>query len=234
MESTEYMQTSKENGSFTCPQPNQTPKKKKNKIENKRRFSDEQIRSLECIFESETKLEPRKKVLLARELGLQPRQIAIWFQNRRARWKSKRLEQEYRNLKDDYDNLASKFESLKKEKESLHIEFQMLNNLMETSHDEDKEIKVEKEKETDGYTNWGSETKQSCSNNELEDRGALDSDVEKRNKDKYFEDKGHQLLRMSEHINGPLAYLEKWYSTVNLGGGFDQSCSNSQWFDFCT
>ncbi|MED6170981.1 hypothetical protein PIB30_036338 [Stylosanthes scabra] len=66
-------------------------KRKKSKIVNKRRFSDEQIRLLECIFESESKLEPRKKI--------QPRQVAIWFQNRRARWKSKRIEQEYRKLK---------------------------------------------------------------------------------------------------------------------------------------
>lgn len=79
----------------------------------------EQIRSLESIFESETRLEPRMKLRLARELGLQPRQVAIWFQNRRARWKSKQIEQEYRALRDKYDKLASQFESLKKEKQSL-------------------------------------------------------------------------------------------------------------------
>ncbi|MBA0763208.1 hypothetical protein Gotri_012697 [Gossypium trilobum] len=56
----------------------QTPRnKKKNKMKKKRRFSDEQIRLLESIFESETKLEPRKKMQLARELGLQPRQSKI-------------------------------------------------------------------------------------------------------------------------------------------------------------
>jgi hypothetical protein len=100
----------------------ETSRKKNKKVENKRRFSDEQIRSLECIFESESKLEPRKKIQLARDLGLQPRQVAIWFQNRRARWKSKRIEQEYRKLKDEYDHLASKFQSLKEEKESLQSE----------------------------------------------------------------------------------------------------------------
>lgn len=100
----------------------ETSRKKNKKVENKRRFSDEQIRSLECIFESESKLEPRKKMQLARDLGLQPRQVAIWFQNRRARWKSKRIEQEYRKLKVEYDNLASMFQSLKEEKESLQSE----------------------------------------------------------------------------------------------------------------
>lgn len=103
-------------------QPPQTPRKKKNKMKNKRRFSDEQIRLLESIFESETKLEPRKKLQLARDLGLQPRQVAIWFQNRRARWKSKQIEQDYRTLRANYDNLASRFESLKKEKQTLMLQ----------------------------------------------------------------------------------------------------------------
>jgi homeobox-leucine zipper protein len=111
---------------FSCQQPPLTPRKRKNKTKNKRRFSAEQIHLLESTFESETRLEPRKKVQLARELGLQPRQISIWFQNRRARWRSKHIEQEYKTLKDDYDNLASQFESLNKEKQSLLIQVQVL------------------------------------------------------------------------------------------------------------
>lgn len=93
-------------------------KKKKNK-NNKRRFSDEQIRSLESIFESESRLEPRQKLQLAKELGLQPRQVAIWFQNKRARWKSKQLERDFSVLRSNYNTLASRFEILKKEKQAL-------------------------------------------------------------------------------------------------------------------
>lgn len=97
-----------------------TARKKKEK--NKRRFSDEQIRLLESMFESETKLEPRKKLQVAKELGLQPRQVAIWFQNKRARWKSKQLERDYSILRGNYNSLVSRFESLKKEKQALVIQ----------------------------------------------------------------------------------------------------------------
>ena len=86
---------------------------------NKKRFSEEQIKSLESMFATQTKLEPRQKLQLARELGLQPRQVAIWFQNKRARWKSKQLEREYSALRDDYDALLCSYESLKKEKHAL-------------------------------------------------------------------------------------------------------------------
>ena len=95
------------------------PTMKKRKSKNKRRFTDEQVKSLETIFESETKLEPRKKVQVARELGLQPRQVAIWFQNKRARWKSKEIEKNYRVLKANYENLKTRLETIKKERESL-------------------------------------------------------------------------------------------------------------------
>jgi hypothetical protein len=100
-------------------------RKKKNK--NPKRFSDEQIKSLETMFETESRLEPRKKLQLARELGLQPRQVAIWFQNKRARWKSKQLEREYNKLQNSYNNLASKFESMKKERQTLLIQVLISN-----------------------------------------------------------------------------------------------------------
>lgn len=95
---------------------------RKKKSKNKRRFSDDQIKSLESMFESETRLEPRKKLQLATELGLQPRQVAIWFQNKRARWKSKQLERDYSILLSNYNSLASRFEALKKENQALVLQ----------------------------------------------------------------------------------------------------------------
>ncbi|GKA37431.1 leucine zipper, homeobox-associated, homeodomain-like protein [Tanacetum coccineum] len=60
--------------------------------EKKRRLNLEQVKALEKSFELENKLEANHKRQLARALGLQPRQVALWFQNRRARWKTKQLE----------------------------------------------------------------------------------------------------------------------------------------------
>ncbi|CAN8253963.1 unnamed protein product [Cochlearia groenlandica] len=111
-------------------------KKNKKKMNNQKRFSEEQIKSLEVIFERETRLEPKKKVKLARELGLQPKQVSIWFQNKRARWKSKQLENEYNILRSNYNILASQYEIIKKENQALVSELQSLNEKMQRSKEE--------------------------------------------------------------------------------------------------
>ncbi|KAL8142365.1 hypothetical protein V2J09_015397 [Rumex salicifolius] len=94
--------------------------------EKKRRLTTEQVRQLEKSFEVETKLEPQRKVHLANELGLEPRQVAIWFQNRRARFKTKQIEKDYDSLKSNYDSLKADFDSLLKEKERLQNEVSSL------------------------------------------------------------------------------------------------------------
>ncbi|MCL7041780.1 hypothetical protein MKW94_029465 [Papaver nudicaule] len=96
--------------------------------EKKRRLTVDQVEFLERSFEVENKLEPQRKVQLAKDLGLQPRQVAIWFQNRRARWKTKLLEKDYDSLKASYDTLKINYENLLKETEKLKTEVLTLTN----------------------------------------------------------------------------------------------------------
>ncbi|XP_038994329.1 homeobox-leucine zipper protein ATHB-13-like [Hibiscus syriacus] len=88
--------------------------------EKKRRLNAEQVSALEKSFELGNKLCPKRKLQLAKELGLKPRQIAIWFQNRRARCKNKQLEK-------DYDALKKLFEALKADNHTLQAQNTKLN-----------------------------------------------------------------------------------------------------------
>ncbi|KAG4975353.1 hypothetical protein AAZX31_11G246700 [Glycine max] len=96
--------------------------------EKKRRLSVEQVKALEKNFEVENKLEPERKVKLAQELGLQPRQVAVWFQNRRARWKTKQLERDYGVLKANYDALKLNFGTLNQDNEALRKQIKELKS----------------------------------------------------------------------------------------------------------
>ncbi|GMH30173.1 hypothetical protein Nepgr_032016 [Nepenthes gracilis] len=83
--------------------------------EKKKRLTNSQLESLESSFQEEIKLDPDRKMKLSRELGLQPRQVAVWFQNRRARWKAKQLESLYDALKQEFNAVSREKQKLQEE-----------------------------------------------------------------------------------------------------------------------
>ncbi|KAK6938121.1 Leucine zipper, homeobox-associated [Dillenia turbinata] len=85
----------------------------------KRRLSSYQVMALEKNFEEENTVDADTKMKLARELGMRPRQVAIWFQNRRARSKTKLLEKELETLKVNYQALKLDYDCLEQDNKAL-------------------------------------------------------------------------------------------------------------------
>ncbi|KAL9684143.1 hypothetical protein QQ045_021577 [Rhodiola kirilowii] len=88
----------------------------------KKRLKREQVRELERSFELGNKLDAERKQQLAKSLSLQPRQVAIWFQNRRARWKTKQLEKDYNSLKKQFASAMADNDNLQSQNKQLHRE----------------------------------------------------------------------------------------------------------------
>jgi len=233
---------------FTCMSSLPHSSSKKGNMLNKKRFSDEQVRSLETIFENETKLEPKKKVQLARELGLQPRQIAIWFQNKRARYKSKQLERDYNILRANYNSLSSRFDNLKKEKLSLLVQLEKLKNLVgkvevenqcgndsEVTNSEESRSEINKidrnkgdqceEKQIPTLSIEGSEYGASMLSS---DEGSSENNTN------YFGmDEETDLLTMVQPIISDSLTSPQGWDDLHPNGLFDQPVDhNSQWLDF--
>ncbi|MCL7051986.1 hypothetical protein MKW94_026653 [Papaver nudicaule] len=92
---------------------NGTPPRKK------LRLSKEQSRLLEESFRENHTLNPKQKEALAFQLKLKPRQVEVWFQNRRARTKLKQTEMECEYLKRCFGSLTEENRRLQREVEQL-------------------------------------------------------------------------------------------------------------------
>ncbi|WOH05911.1 hypothetical protein DCAR_0625334 [Daucus carota subsp. sativus] len=92
----------------------------------KKRLTQEQVRLLEASFNGNNRLEPDRKLQLAHELDIPPRQIAIWYQNKRARWKNQSLELDYTALHMRLEAELTQKKQLEKEAQRLRIELQRL------------------------------------------------------------------------------------------------------------
>ncbi|RAL54008.1 hypothetical protein DM860_004479 [Cuscuta australis] len=81
----------------------------------KLRLTKEQAAVLEDTFKGHCTLNPKQKVALAKQLNLKPRQVEVWFQNRRARTKLKQTEVDCEYLRRCCERLAEENRRLLKE-----------------------------------------------------------------------------------------------------------------------
>ncbi|KAG7972699.1 hypothetical protein I3843_07G196500 [Carya illinoinensis] len=85
----------------------------------KLRLTKEQSISLEDSFKLHSTLNPAQKQILAEQLNLKPRQVEVWFQNKRARTKLKQTEVDHEFLKKWCESLGDENRRLKKELQEL-------------------------------------------------------------------------------------------------------------------
>ncbi|GAB2216944.1 hypothetical protein Droror1_Dr00000095 [Drosera rotundifolia] len=85
----------------------------------KLRLTKEQTTMLEHTFRQHTTLDTKQKEALAKQLRLRPRQVEVWFQNRRARTKLKQTEVDCEYLKKCYEKLTGENMRLQKEVQEL-------------------------------------------------------------------------------------------------------------------
>ncbi|EXB54950.1 Homeobox-leucine zipper protein ATHB-21 [Morus notabilis] len=80
-----------------------------------RRLTQAQVRLLETSFTTDHKLQAERKFQLATSLGMSPRQLAIWYQNRRARQKTQTIEFDYRTIQLRLEDVLAEKRRLEKE-----------------------------------------------------------------------------------------------------------------------
>ncbi|CAO2831843.1 unnamed protein product [Amaranthus hypochondriacus] len=85
----------------------------------KLRLSKQQSAFLEESFKEHHTLNPKQKLALAKQLNLRPRQVEVWFQNRRARTKLKQTEVDCEYLKRCCETLTDENRRLQKELQEL-------------------------------------------------------------------------------------------------------------------
>ncbi|OMO88054.1 hypothetical protein COLO4_20487 [Corchorus olitorius] len=112
-EDDQWITASMEDEEESCNNINGVPPRKK------LRLTKEQSRLLEESFRQNHTLNPKQKEALAMQLKLRPRQVEVWFQNRRARSKLKQTEMECEYLKRWFGSLTEQNRRLQREVEEL-------------------------------------------------------------------------------------------------------------------
>lgn len=95
-----------------------------------KRLAREQLQILEASFNANKKLKAEHKLQLACQLGLPPRQVAIWYQNRRARQKLEVKEHQYNNIQQELNNVLAENIRLEKEVGTLKYELNKAQEIL--------------------------------------------------------------------------------------------------------
>ncbi|XP_074572038.1 homeobox-leucine zipper protein HAT22-like [Curcuma longa] len=95
-------------------------------VRKKLRLTKEQSALLENRFKEHSTINTRQKHALAQQLNLRPRQIEVWFQNRRARTKLKQMEV-------DCEFQKKRCQKLSDENRRLHKELQQIKTLLKAA-----------------------------------------------------------------------------------------------------
>ncbi|KAL2475314.1 homeobox-leucine zipper protein ATHB-52-like [Abeliophyllum distichum] len=94
----------------------------------KKRLTPNQVMLLETSFNFNNKLDPYRKSQLASQLGVPPRQVVIWYQNKRAREKYQSLETDHKMLQVRLENTVSHNAMLHEEVARLKDELRFLGS----------------------------------------------------------------------------------------------------------
>lgn len=100
------------------------------KLNSKKRLNQEQVRVLERSFTTKKKLDAELKLKLANQLGVPARQVAIWYQNKRARWKTQRLELDYNTVQVKLENALAEKRRLEKDVKQLKEELRQTQEML--------------------------------------------------------------------------------------------------------
>ncbi|CAI5460657.1 unnamed protein product [Closterium sp. Yama58-4] len=90
------------------------------------RFAEDQLAHLEAHFAVEQELTPASKKQLAARLGVKPRQVCVWFQNRKVRQRTRERETELESMQAAYAKLQATCRELQDDYELLKSDYQEL------------------------------------------------------------------------------------------------------------
>uniref|UniRef100_A0ACD5TUT6 Uncharacterized protein n=1 Tax=Avena sativa TaxID=4498 RepID=A0ACD5TUT6_AVESA len=167
----------------------------------KRKLSDDQAQFLEMSFREDRKLETPRKEKLAAELGLDTKQVAVWFQNRRARYKSKLIEEEFSKLRAAHDAVVV---------HNCHLEAELLRLKERLAETEEEQSKAMAAAAREG---GGGSSPSSSSFSTVTHHAAMVGQFG-------MEDAGADLIYMSEYAYNN--YLMDLAGSGYLGGAYDQ------------